>query len=263
MSEHHPMLLAQQVPSSGVLAVHAPFDGKLLGSVDVGGEATVEEALGVAYRLFRDRDRWLPSAKRIAVLRKAARLMEERAEHLALEASREGGKPLIDSRVEVARAIDGVLNCAELMRSDAGHVIPMDINAASAGRVAFTQREPIGVVVAVSAFNHPLNLIVHQVAPAIAAGCPVIVKPAGDTPLSCMRFVNILREAGLPAEWCQALVTESNAVATTLVSDRRVGFFSFIGSSHVGWMAAIQAGAGCALCTRTWRRGARDRGGRR
>jgi len=135
------------------------------------------------------------------------------------------------------------------MRSDAGHVVPMNINAASAHRVAFTQREPIGVVVAVSAFNHPLNLIVHQVGPAIAAGCPVIVKPAGDTPLSCMRFVNILREAGLPAEWCQALVTESSAVATTLVGDRRVGFFSFIGSSRVGWMlrSKLAPGARCAL----------------
>ena len=249
MNEHHPMLLAQQVPSSGVLEVRAPFDGKMLGSVDVGGATAVEAALDVAYRLFRDRDRWLPPAERIAVLRKAARLMEERAEHLALEAAREGGKPLIDSRVEVARAIDGVLNCAELMRSDAGHVIPMNINAASAHRVAFTQRKPIGVVVAVSAFNHPLNLIVHQAGPAIAAGCPVIVKPAGDTPLSCMRFVNILREAGLPAGWCQALVSESSAVATTLVSDRRVGFFSFIGSSRVGWMlrSKLAPGARCAL----------------
>ena len=98
----------------------------------------------------------------------------------------------------MARAIDGVLHCAELLRSEAGHVVPMGVNAASAGRIAFTQHEPIGVVVAVSAFNHPLNLIVHQVGPAIAAGCPVIVKPATDTPLSCLRFVAILREAGLP-----------------------------------------------------------------
>ena len=79
--------------------------------------------------------------------------------------------------MEVARAIDGVLNCAEALRSQAGHMIPMNVNAASANRIAFTRHEPIGVVVAVSAFNHPLNLIVHQVGPAVAAGCPVIVKP--------------------------------------------------------------------------------------
>ena len=103
--------------------------------------------------------------------------MEQQAEDLARDAAHEGGKPLVDSRVEVARAIDGVLHCAELLRSEAGHVVPMGLNSASAGRFAFTQHEPIGVVVAVSAFNHPLNLIVHQVGPAIAAGCPVIVKP--------------------------------------------------------------------------------------
>ena len=249
MTTYFPMLLSQQVQATGRLEVRAPFDGQVLGSIELGGAAAVETALDEAHRLFRDRDRWLPAAARIAVLRKAARLMEERAEQLALDAAREGGKPLTDSRVEVARAIDGVLNCAELLRSSGGHVIPMSVNAASERRIAFTQREPIGVVVAVSAFNHPLNLIVHQVGPAIAAGCPVIVKPAGDTPLSCMRFVKILREAGLPVEWCQALVTESNEVATSLVSDRRVGFFSFIGSARVGWMlrSKLAPGARCAL----------------
>ena len=93
------------------------------------------------------------------------------------------------------------------------------LNAASARRVAFTRHEPIGVVVAVSAFNHPLNLIVHQVAPAIANGCPVIVKPAKDTPVSCMRFVNILREAGLPEPWCQGLAVSDHAVGTQLVTE--------------------------------------------
>jgi acyl-CoA reductase-like NAD-dependent aldehyde dehydrogenase len=249
MTEHHPLLLARTVGASGRREVHAPFDGQLLGSVDLGGAESVQAALDVAHGLFRDRDRWLTPAQRIAVLRKAARLMEDRAEDLATGAAREGGKPLLDSRAEVARAIDGVLNCAELLRSDAGHVIPMNMNAASAGRVAFTQREPIGVVVAVSAFNHPLNLIVHQVCPAIAAGCPVIVKPAADTPLTCMRFVNLLREAGLPKEWCQALLTDSSEVATALVSDPRVGFFSFIGSARVGWMlrSKLAPGARCAL----------------
>ena len=102
---------------------------------------------------------------------------------------------------------------------------------------------------AVSAFNHPLNLIVHQVAPAIASGCPVIVKPAEDTPLSCFRFVEILREAGLPDEYCQAVMTSDLDVASKLVTDPRVGFFSFIGSAKVGWMLRSQLapGARCAL----------------
>ncbi len=157
------------------------------------------------------------------------------ADETLLEAAREGGKPLIDSRVEVVRAIDSVELCIETLRTDSGSVIPMRINAASAGRLAVTRHEPIGVVVAVSAFNHPLNLIAHQVGPAVASGCPVIVKPAGDTPLSCMRFVQILREAGLPEEWCQPLVTANREVAEALVTDERVAFFSFIGSAQVGW----------------------------
>ena len=175
--------------------------------------------------------------------------MARRAEELAVEAAREGGKPLADSRVEVARAIDGMAICIETLRTEAGEEIPMGVNPASQGRLAFTHREPIGVVVAVSAFNHPLNLIVHQVGPAVAAGCPVIVKPAEDTPLSCMRFIEILREAGLPEGWAQALLTRDHEVAEKLVTDPRTGFFSFIGSARVGWMlrSRLAPGTRCAL----------------
>ena len=248
MSSHFSIMVpgAQAI---GKKEVCAPFDGKTIATIDVGGAAAIEKALATAHALYRDRDAWLPPVKRIAILKKAASIMEARAEELALEAAREGGKPLVDSRVEVARAIDGVANCAELLRSEAGHVIPMNINAASAGRVAFTQREPIGVVVALSAFNHPVNLVVHQVGPAIAAGCPVIVKPARDTPLSCMRVVAILHEAGLPAAWCQSLVPESTELATGLATNARVAFLSFIGSARVGWMlrSKLAPGARCAL----------------
>ena len=118
-----------------------------------------------------------------AILERAAGLMEDNFETLAVGAAAEGGKPLIDSRAEVTRAIDGIKLCIEHVRTEQGHVIPMGGTAAGSKRMAFTRREPIGAVVAVSAFNHPLNLIVHQVATAVAAGCPVIVKPADDTPL--------------------------------------------------------------------------------
>ena len=155
MSSHF-SIMVPGAQATGKKEVCAPFDGKTIATIDVGGAAAVEKALATAHALYRDRDAWLPPAKRIAdPASKAASIMEARAEELALEAAREGGKPLVDSRVEVARAIDGMANCAEILRSEAGHVIPMNINAASAGRVAFTQREPIGVVVAVSAFNHP------------------------------------------------------------------------------------------------------------
>jgi len=125
----------------------------------------------------------------------------------------------------------------------------MDLTQAGAGRLAFTTREPIGPVVAVSAFNHPLNLIVHQVAPAVAAGCPVVVKPAEITCLSCLRFVEILREAGLPDEWCQPVVTDNRTTSEALVTDDRVALFSFIGSAKAGWglRSKLSPGTRCAL----------------
>jgi len=231
------------------VTVVAPWDLSPIAQVPAASKNDIELALSTAYSIFRDRDRWLSIPKRIEVLEKTAALMLQQSELLATEAAREGGKPLIDSRVEVARAIDGVKNCIEVLRTESGREIPMGLNAASQNRVAFTRKEPIGVVVAVSAFNHPLNLIVHQVGPAVASGCPVIVKPAEDTPLSCFRFVEILRQAGLPEEFCQACVTSDHQVAEKLVTDTRVGFFSFIGSGRVGWMlrSKLAAGARCAL----------------
>ena len=178
----HFSLMIPGASASATLDVTAPFDGAHIATVDVADEKAIETALTTAYTLYRDRSKWLSASKRIEILEKAAQLMRERAEELAVEAAREGGKPLIDSRVEVARAIDGVRNCVECMRTETGEEIKMGVNPASEHRLAFTHHEPIGVVVSVSAFNHPLNLIVHQVGPAIAAGCPVIVKPTQDTP---------------------------------------------------------------------------------
>ena len=231
------------------VTVTAPYDGAKIASVKVVNAAGVEQALINADSIYKDRNRWLTPSKRVQILEKAAEIMQSRFEELAIEAAREGGKPLTDSKVEVARAIDGMKNCIDCIRSDAGREIPMGINAASMGRLAFTRKEPIGVVVAVSAFNHPLNLIVHQVAPAIAAGCPFIVKPASTTPLSCLRLVTILHQAGLPLEYGQALLTDSNETTGQLVSDQRVGFFSFIGSGKVGWALRSQLAPGvrCAL----------------
>lgn len=247
--EHFPHLVAGNIQPAGRHEVHAPYDRSLIATVDAIDESGVEQALSTAYALYRDRSTWLTPARRIEILQRLQVLMQEQAEELAVEAAREGGKPLIDSRVEVARAIDGIQICIETLRTEAGEVIPMGVNAACVGRLAFTTKEPIGVVVAVSAFNHPLNLIVHQVGPAVATGCPVIVKPATDTPLSCMRFIRLLHQAGLPPEWAQALVTSSRDVATQLVTDRRVGFFSFIGSGEIGWRLRSQLAPGtrCAL----------------
>ena len=231
------------------VTITAPFDGSEIATLDAASTVDVEKALTTAQALFDDKSKWLPASQRIDILNKAAALMREQFDELVIVAAGEGGKPLMDTRIEVERAIDGVLNCIECIRTDHGTEIPMGINPSSEKHLAFTRSEPIGVVVAISAFNHPLNLIIHQVGPAIATGCPVIIKPAEDTPLSCYRFVSILREAGLPEEWCQALVVSELDVATQLVTDSRVDFFSFIGSANVGWMlrSKLAPGARCAL----------------
>nr|WP_177421380.1 aldehyde dehydrogenase family protein [endosymbiont of Lamellibrachia barhami] len=242
-------MIAGDIEPAGSLEITAPYDQSPIATIDTLDEKGVDQALAKAHALFQNRDGWLTAAERIIILRRAGEIMQERAEQLALEAAREGGKPLLDSRVEVARAIDGIQICIETLRTEGGEEIPMGVNAASLGHLAFTRREPIGVVVAVSAFNHPLNLIVHQVGPAVATGCPVIVKPAEDTPLSCMHFIEILLEAGLPEGWVQGLVTSDHKVATKLVTDPRVDFFSFIGSAKVGWWLRSQLypGTRCAL----------------
>ena len=229
--------------------VSSPWDLSDIGMVPTISSKGADIAMQTAHSVFRDKSRWLKPEQRMQILERTAEIMGEQFEALAMLAASEGGKPLLDSRVEVARAIDGVRNSVECMRSESGREIPMNLNAASANRLAFTRREPIGVVMSVSAFNHPLNLIVHQVAPAIASGCPVIIKPAEDTPLSCFRFVQILREAGLPESHCQAVMTSDLDVASQLVTDSRVAFFSFIGSAKVGWMLRSQLAAGtrCAL----------------
>ena len=243
------LMMESNKSATGTLTVTSPFDGRELDQVATAGPEHVDDAMSVAHALFRDKGSWLSIPERVEILNNTAAIMSLQIDELTLLAASEGGKPYTDSKVEVIRAIDGVHLCAETLRAHSGSVIPIGTTKASTGRLAFTQKEPIGVVVAVSAFNHPLNLIVHQVGPAVASGCPVIVKPAADTPLSCLRFVEILREAGLPNAWCQAIVADDRETAERLVTDARVGFFSFIGSARVGWMlrSKLAPGARCAL----------------
>ncbi|MCB2067324.1 MAG: aldehyde dehydrogenase family protein [Erythrobacter sp.] len=225
-----------------------PFDLKPIGSVPSADWDTVDGYLTRAYALFRDRSQWKKPHERAAILHRAMKIMQERRDHLAMQVAAEGGKPLIDARVEVDRAINGMELCIHEIGALRGTEIPMGLTPAGDGRTAWTTREPIGVVVAVSAFNHPLNLIVHQVAPAVATGCPVIVKPASDTPLSCFEFIDILHEAGLEPDWARAVAPPRDA-SEKLVTDPRVAFFSFIGSAGVGWglRSKLAPGTRCAL----------------
>ncbi len=235
--------------TSQMLKVVRAFDRSPLAELPTDDAAAALRKLALARETFSDRNRWLAPHERSAILQRTAALLEARKDAFATTIAEEGGKPLKDAVVEVVRAVDGLRNAAEELRSLAGREIPMGLTLPSRGRWAFTTKEPLGVVAAISAFNHPLNLIVHQTAPAVAVGCPVIVKPASSTPLSCLALVELYREAGLDEAWCQTLITEDNAVAERLATDPRVAFLSFIGSARVGWRLRnkLAPGTRCAL----------------
>ena len=208
----------------------------------------IEEKIGKAHALFQNRSRWLKPFERIAILERTKKLMEARVEELTIIAASEGGKPYQDSKVEVLRAINGVQLAIEYIGQIKGEQIPMGTTAASLNRLAFNMPEPIGVVLSISAFNHPLNLAVHQIIPAFAVGCPVIIKPASSTPMSAIELVKMMKEAGLPADWVEIVVCNREN-AELMVKDSRVNYFSFIGSAEVGWYlrSKLAPGTHCAM----------------
>ncbi|MFV2058813.1 MAG: aldehyde dehydrogenase family protein, partial [Thiohalomonadales bacterium] len=230
------------------LKVVQAYDGQEIETIELQDWQQADQMLRRASELYNNRELWLAAYKRAKVLNQLAALMHQAQDELALLIAREGGKPLTDARVEVKRAINGVELAKAHIAQMVGEQIPMDLSAAGVGRLAMTTKEPIGVVLALSAFNHPLNLIVHQVVPAIATGCPVIVKPAANTPLSCLRFVEMVKQTDLPAHWVQACVCDRDTT-NRLVADPRIAFLSFIGSAKVGWQLRRQIADGtrCAL----------------
>lgn len=239
----------QHAEGVNLLEVRSPFDGSLIKTIKKHSAADANAMLDKAKALFKNRDGWLEHYQRSSILKKLASLVENEAEEFALLIAKEGGKPLTDAKIEVTRAIDGInLAIKELPHVMKGEEIPMGHSSASVGRRAYTTYDPIGVVMAISAFNHPLNLIVHQIVPAIAVGCPVIVKPASKTPLNCLRLVELINEAGLPEGWCQVCICD-NDVAEMLATSDKINFFSFIGSAKVGWKlkSKLADGVRCSL----------------
>lgn len=234
--------------SSSELIVTNPWSQDKVATLQYQSEAFALEALERAHRCFKNRKGWLRPAQRIEILKRFAQLCQAQYDELVKTAVSEGGKPLTDTRAEITRALNGVELAITAVGTLHGTEIPMGINAASQNRFAHTYYEPRGVVLAISAFNHPFNLIIHQVVTAVAAGCPVLVKPASSTPLSCAKAVELLHEAGLPKDWCQ-LVLVPGRVAQTLVQDPRISFLSFIGSAEIGWKlrSLLPPGATCAL----------------
>lgn len=231
------------------LKIVQAFDQKLIAEIPKDTHQTLEKKLKAAQLILKNRDQWLKPYERMHILKRCAELVASKQDFFAQLIAAEGGKPLTDAIIEVTRAIDGLNNAAEELRHFAGKEIPMGLTQASENRWAFTIKEPIGVVAAISAFNHPLNLIVHQIAPAIAVGCPVIIKPASATPLCCIELVKLVHQAGLQDAWCQTLITDDNQLAEQLATSAKIDFLSFIGSAKVGWSlrSKLAPGTRCAL----------------
>jgi len=224
---------AERVTTDDVAEVRSPFSGEVVGRVPVGTETHLDEAVAIARACHRAGAP--PAFERARVLDRAAELLEARAEEFAQTISTESAKPIKTARVEAARAVETFRFAAAVARTLGGEVIPLDASSVGVGKLGYVQRMPIGVVGAISPFNFPLNLVAHKLAPAIAAGCPVVLKPASATPLTALKLASLLLdECGLPEGWLN-VVTCSGKVANHLVTHDDVAMITFTGSPGVGW----------------------------
>jgi acyl-CoA reductase-like NAD-dependent aldehyde dehydrogenase len=212
--------------------VKSPYSGELVGRVAKAGADETRRAIDAAEEAMREP---LPAHKRAEILVRVAGALGRRHEEAARLISDEAGKPLKAARVEAARAMSTYTFAAVEARKLTGDMVPMDAAQAGEGKLAFTLRRPIGVVGAISPFNFPLNLVAHKIAPALAAGCAVVLKPASQTPLSALLLAELEDEAGLPSGWLNVLVGPASEIGDVLVEDERVKLITFTGSSGVGW----------------------------
>ena len=214
------------------LEVRSPYSGDVVARVAKGGADETCQAVDAAARAMQEP---LPAHKRAEILVKVAAALGRRQDEAARLISDEAGKPMKAARVEAQRAMSTYTFAAVEARKLAGEMVPMDAAQAGTGKLAFTLREPIGVVAAISPFNFPLNLVAHKLAPALAAGCAVVLKPASQTPLSALLLAELEEEAGLPPGWVNVVVGPSSEIGDVLVEDERVKLITFTGSSGVGW----------------------------
>jgi acyl-CoA reductase-like NAD-dependent aldehyde dehydrogenase len=212
--------------------VHSPYSNEVVGRVAKAGADETSRAVDSAAAAMEEP---LPAHRRAEILVKVAGYLGRRHEEVAQTISAEAGKPLKTARVEASRAMSTYTMAAVQARTLAGEVVPMDASQAGEGKLAFTLRVPIGVVGAISPFNFPLNLVAHKIAPALAAGCAVVLKPASATPLSALLLAELEEEAGLPPGWLNVVVGPSSEIGDVLVGDERVAALTFTGSGDVGW----------------------------
>jgi acyl-CoA reductase-like NAD-dependent aldehyde dehydrogenase len=230
----------ERVTGTASTEVHAPYDGALLGSVPSLTAADVDRAVAAAKRALHEDP--LPQWRRAEILDKAALLLAERQEDFARCIALEAAKPIRTARAEAQRAVSTLQFSAGVARSLAGEVVPLEAAAAGEGKLGFILRVPIGVVGAIAPFNFPLNLVAHKLGPAIAAGCPVVLKPASQTPFSSILLARLLlEECGLPAGYLHVVTGSGSVVGNALVDHDDVAHITFTGSPEVGWSIRARA----------------------
>src|ERR671932_525626 len=215
-TEKRLLIAGDWVETGEWLEVNSPYSGETVARVAKAGAAEARRAIDAAERAMADP---LPAHKRAEILVKVAAYLGRRHDEVARTISDEAGKPMKAARVEARRAMSTYTFAAVEARKLAGEMVPMDASQAGEGKLAFTLRRPIGVVGAISPFNFPLNLVAHKIAPALAAGCAVVLKPASQTPLSALLLAEISEAAGLPAGWINVVVGPASELGDVLVED--------------------------------------------
>jgi acyl-CoA reductase-like NAD-dependent aldehyde dehydrogenase len=231
-TERKLLIGGEWVETGDWLEVRSPYSGEVVARVAKAGADEARAAIDAAEKAMADP---LPAHKRAEILVKVVAGIARRHDEIARQISAEAGKPLKAARVETSRAMSTYTFSAVEARKLAGEMVPMDAAQSGEGKLSFTIREPIGIVGAISPFNFPLNLVAHKIAPALAAGCAVVLKPAGQTPLSALTLAELADEAGLPRGWLNVLVGPASEIGDVLVEDERVKAITFTGSSDVGW----------------------------
>ncbi|ANF96917.1 aldehyde dehydrogenase family protein [Paenibacillus bovis] len=228
-------------PAQSYTALYSPYSKEQIAEVAEANAEEAKQAITAAYEA-RDTMRNMPAHRRAAILEKLAQLLQERSEEAARLIATEGSKPLSAARGEIARTIETYKFAAEEAKRIHGETIPLDAAATGEGRTAYTVKEPVGVVGAITPFNFPMNLVAHKVGPGIAAGNTIVLKPAEQTPLSSLLLAELLEEAGLPAGALNVVTGDGKTVGDVIVTDERVKALSFTGSPAVGISIRARAG---------------------
>ncbi len=241
--EPRPFRIAgRKVESTDVLSVQSPFDGASVSQVHLAGPSHIEEAISAARGAWERREGEEEEVRvRVSRLIAVFRGLHARGEELIDSIVREGGKPRRFARAEVMRAAETVEFTTHEAAKFVGEVVPVGASSGGRGRVAFTSRVPVGPVAAITPFNFPLNLVLHKVAPALAVGCPVLLKPDPRTPSASLILAEILESAGVPG-WALSVLPCRVEHASPLVEDERIGLLTFTGSQGVGWALKARAG---------------------